>query len=804
MLDRITGGPAPSPVTVPHDAMLAGGRSADAGSHTGYFRGGAWQYEKAFDVPQDWATQRVTLEFEGVYRDAMVYVNGGFAGQWAGGYSIFHVAVDPYLEYGRPAVVRVEAQAHADSRWYSGAGIHRPVHLLVGGIVHVTPTGPRVATPQIDAELGVAAVSTDIVNEGIHTRTVEVLLEIRDRDGRVVATEHHPATLLAGDRVTVRQRAYVPDPRLWSPDSPVLYTATVGLADGTGKLDEAEATFGFRTVTVDPVRGLRINGSTVSLRGACVHHDNGILGAAAVPRADERRVERLRAAGFNAIRSAHNPMSVAMLDACDRLGVLVVDELCDVWTAAKTADDYSRRFPEWWERDLDAMVAKDVNHPSVIAYSIGNEILEAGMPHGARWGRRIAERARRLDPDRLVTNALNGALTMIDAVPELLAGTSADAEGSGVNSVLGGLEDLMDGLVARPEVGERLAEAASVLDVVGLNYGDVRYLVDREAFPNRVVMGSETFPSRIDRCWRLVTEHPHVIGDFTWTGWDYLGETGLGRPVYPGDDQGLAAAYPWLTASTGDIDITGVRRPASYYRETVFGRRHTPYLAVQRPDRRGHPVRPRAWTWTDARASWTWDVPVGTPVTVDVYTDAEEVTFVLDGITVRRARVGTDRPFVATADLPYRPGTLDVVAFTGGVVTGRGRLRTAGPPKTLALLVDRQRLRPDPRDLAFVDVLLVDAHGTVHPDSDRMIVVDVDGPATLQGLGTARPSTEESFLARECTTYEGRALVAVRPTGDGEGPVVVTVHADELAPGTATVLVRSSAQAHGIEAVAHR
>ncbi|MED7931388.1 glycoside hydrolase family 2 TIM barrel-domain containing protein [Nonomuraea sp. LP-02] len=794
-------GAEPVAVTLPHDAMLAGGRSAEGsdGSHTGYHRPGAWRYDKDFEAPAWWAAKRVSIEFEGVYRDAMVYINDVFAGQWANGYSTFHIAADPYLRYGRTNTIRVEAQAYKDSRWYSGGGIHRPVHLLIGDLLHITPTGLRVSTPQIDDELAVAAVATEVVNEGTGTRTVEVLLEVCDGDGEVVATDRVPLTVLAGERATVRQRAYLRRPALWSVEEPNLYTATVRLSDAGGQVDEARTTFGVRSVSVDPIRGLRINGVPVKLRGACVHHDNGPLGSAAIARAEERRVRLLKEAGFNAIRSAHNPLSTAMLEACDRLGMLVMDETFDMWTVSKTDDDYARRFPQWWERDVDALVAKDFNHPSVIFYSIGNEILEVGNPHGARWGRLLAERIRAQDPTRLVTNALNGMMAIMDQIPALMAqaaradgapaeANDAPAQGSGAP----GFNDLLEGmgaLAALPEVGERIAESAAVLDVVGLNYGDSRYLTDHQTHPNRVMVGSETFPTQIDHYWKLVTEHGHIIGDFTWTGWDYLGESGIGRPTYPGEGPAFAAPYPWLTASTGDLDITGRRRPVSYYRETVYGLRRTPYLAVQRPEHREFPFQPKGWAWSDSIAGWTWDIPAGTPVIVEAYADADEIEFVLNGATMAKVPVGAGKAYLATAEVPYRPGTLEAVAYRDGAETGRCLLRTADAPARLLLSPDRPHLGTDPQDLAYLDIRVVDEHETINPISDRTVTVDLDGPAILQALGTARPSTEESFQATSCTTYEGHALAVLRPTG-AEGLLTVTVRADDLPPATVTIEVR--------------
>ncbi|MEU0108849.1 glycoside hydrolase family 2 TIM barrel-domain containing protein [Streptomyces sp. NPDC006129] len=777
----VVAGAGEEEVTLPHDAMLRGGRSAEnsGGPQTGYFRDGKWTYEKQFDVPAEWAAKRVAFEFEGVYRDAMVYLNGALAGQWAGGYSRFHVSADPFLKYGQVNTVRVDAQAHQDSRWYSGGGIHRPVSLLVGGLVHVTPTGLRLTTPDVDADLATVVASTEIVNEDVSTRVVEVLLEIRDTAGTVVASDRSRVTLLAGDTITTCQRAYVRQPSLWSVDSPHLYHASVRLSDDNGPLDEASTHFGIRTVTADPIRGLRVNGETVKLRGGAIHHDNGILGAADFADAAERRVRMLKAAGFNALRSAHNPMSVALLDACDRLGMLVMDELFDVWTVPKSGDDYSRRFPQWWERDVDAMVAKDVNHPSVIMYSIGNEIIEAGTPHGARWGRRIADRVRAQDPTRLVTHALQGMYIARDKIPALKAELQLGTAPRGLNDYLGQAMHLLDALMASPVVGERLAEPASVLDVVGLNYGESRYVLDKETHPNRVVVGSETFPTKIDQLWQLVTENPHVIGDFTWTAWDFLGEVGTGRHVYPEDQQVHRAPYPWLTAECGDIDITGQRHPISYYREIVYGLTSKPYLAVRRPREDGYVIKPRAWTWTDVSTSWTFDVPVGSPLHVEAYAAADEVEFRLNGTTVATVPVGTERNFVAEADVPYEPGVLEVVAYRNGAEVGRSALRTAGEPTHLSLETDRTVLPADPQRLAHIDIALVDDNGVLNPNRDTEITIEVDGPGVLQGFGTGAPATEESFLDASATSFRGRALAIVRATGE-TGRITVTARAHGL------------------------
>ncbi|UGQ11745.1 DUF4982 domain-containing protein [Yinghuangia sp. ASG 101] len=796
---ELTGQSVPfAEVTVPHDAMIgqprddAGGGEAGAGA---YFPGGPFEYRKTFAAPEEYRGQRVTLEFEGVYRDATVFVNGDYAGQRPYGYSLFRVEIGHLLRHGQDNEIRVEARTHKDARWYTGAGIYRDTWLLVGGPLRIAADGVRVTTPEIDDELAAVDVATTVVNETLDQRTVHLTTEIVAPSGAVVATDTCPVTVPPGETAVARPRLYVPEPRLWGPDSPALYNARVRLDDrrpaegasGGGNAVDAEAVaFGIRSLRLDPRRGLRINGVPVKLRGACVHHDNGVLGAATFAAAEERRVRILKEAGFNAIRMAHHPMSVAMLNACDRLGMLVLDETFDMWTSAKRPFDYSLAFPEWWERDVESMVAKDVNHPSVIMYSIGNEIPETGSPAGSVWGRRLAEKVRALDPTRYVTNAVNGVLAVLDRLGELRGQTD---EGAGINTIMArDPGDAMNAINASETVTDATAESFSVLDVAGVNYGEARYALDKDLFPGRILLGTETFPTRIDGNWRLITEHPHVIGDFTWTGWDYLGEVGIGRPQYLTEDTPQpthVAPYPHLTADTGDIDITGFRNPASYYREIVFGLRTDPFIAVRRPEHHGKTFAGAPWAWSDALASWTWPGHEDAPVTVEVYADADEVELELNGKTLGRLPVGPDHRFRAEFEARYHPGHITAIAYRGGTETGRTHLRTATGPLTLHARAERDTVRTDGGDLAYVALTLTDADGTVHTAADRTVDVEISGPAVLQGFGSAAPRTEERFDATGRRTHHGRALAVLRPTGPGR--IHVRATADGCAPAEVVV-----------------
>ncbi len=769
-------GSEPEPVTLPHDAMIGAERSPSGHGATAYFPSGTWEYRKSFEVSADDAGSAVFLEFDGVYRDGRVRVNDALVAHRPGGYSDFIVQIDHLLRFGQTNEVKVEARAHDDSRWYSGAGIYRNVWLLQGGRVHLAPGGLQVVTPEIDDDVAVVAVSAVVRNQSITASDALLRLEVLGSDGTFVAGAEAPVTTVPGDALTARQRLCVPQPHRWGPEDPYLYTCRATLTDGEQIVDEESTTFGIRALSVDPARGLRINGETVLLRGACVHHDNGPLGAATIDRAEERRVELLKEAGFNAIRSAHNPLSKPMLDACDRLGVLVMDETFDMWAQPKSEHDYALRFPDWWEADVEAMVRKDFNHPSVILYCIGNEIPEAGTPMGARVGRAVAEKVRSLDGTRFVTEAISGLLVggseLFAQLAEGRRSTPEVDDETGVNTAMTNIADRLNELMNAPVVAKNSAQTASYLDVAGYNYMETRFATDAELYPNRVIVGSETHPAAIDTGWAAVRRHPHVIGDFTWTGWDYLGEAGIGRTVYSETDsamgpQSFLGEYPWLTAWCGDIDITGHRRPQSYYREIVFGLRLDPYLAVQRPEHHGMAASGTPWSWSDVVSSWSWAGHEGAPVTVEVYADADEVELVVNGRSAGRQPSGAPQRYRSTFEATYEPGVLEAVAWRDGAEVGRTALRSATEPMLLDVAADRPVIAAHPGDLAYVTLELVDAEGALHNARDRRIDVQVEGPGVLQALGSANPATGEGFTGTSCTTFDGRALAVVRPTGEG-------------------------------------
>ena len=526
------------------------------------------------------------LEFEGVYESAMVYVNGELAATNLHGYSGFYVVLDKFLNFGQSNEIKVIVNnLEKNTRWYSGSGIYRDVNLLVGNRIHIKADGVKIDIAQAEEDYSAAEIAVDVknLNRTRHTISVKTTLLYK---GEAVAADESTVTMFPEAEETVHQRIGVENAKLWNVDTPELYECLVQIYEGEELLDEAKETFGFRKLTLDAQHGLRINGVPVKLRGSCIHHDNGVIGTATYEMAEDRRCRQMKEAGFNSIRSAHHPMSKAMLRACDKYGMLVMDELSDMWTRHKNANDYALHFKEHMDSEIARMVAKDYNHPCVVLYSSGNEIPDVGSPFGAQMNRHICNLFHELDSSRYTTNAINGMLAagaklgviigdLMKNMPKQPEKPKAEGDDEGGAGELNGMMALMNGpaadaLACHPVMTELLKEPSEAMDITGLNYLTGRHVLEKQLHPNKCVLGTETFPADIARLWTIVEENPHVLGDFTWTGYDYLGEAGCGIFYYDGT-QNFSGVYPDRLAYIGDINLIGSRRPISYLREIVFG-----------------------------------------------------------------------------------------------------------------------------------------------------------------------------------------------------------------------------------------
>jgi len=741
--------PAKSPRQIgPFNARLNDNQAyshSSSGAPTAFTVGGIGWYRKHFALPPLTPDAHVELEFDGVYMNAQVWLNDQLAAEHPYGYSAFVVDLTPHLDPSGQNVLAVRvANIGRNSRWYSGSGIYRHVRLNIVRAARFEQWGLTVTTPAITADAATVRVVARTANaeSGSMIKT-----RIRDAAGKIVADGSGP--------VGAPAEVQIVRPSLWSPDSAALYEIECLLVTGGKTVDRMTAPLGIRKIEIDAVNGLRINGKPYKLRGGCVHHDNGLLGAVAIDRAEERKVELLKARGFNAVRSSHNPSSPAFLAACDRLGMLVMEESFDTWRVAKNPDDYSLYFDDWWKQDLTSMVRSRANHPSIFMWSIGNEIPERGEPDGVNTAKMLVEETRRLDPTRPVTQAVPGS-----PGPE----------------------------VTGPD-GKPDQAAYQFLDVSGYNYKLSSYERDHAKFPDRVMVGTESFPKDVDKVWRLTEKSPYLIGDFVWAAMDYLGEAGIGRTGLSGDKPG-EAEYPWFGAGCGDIDLIGQQRPQSLARDVAWGLSPLE-IAVQRPLPEGKRETPFLWGWRDELQSWTWPGSEGKNLSVAIFSRAERLRVELNGRPFADQAVQTEMGGITQIDVPYEPGTLQVIAFARGKQIGRRKLETVGEPTALRLKVDRKRITPDRNQLVYVTVEILDGSGKFVPDAVQILRASISGPVELAAFGNANPRGVASFRQSVAKTWHGRALAILRPTGE-VGVAAISIDGDDLLK-TQTALIISRA-----------
>ncbi|MBO6157700.1 MAG: DUF4982 domain-containing protein [Firmicutes bacterium] len=699
--------------------------------------------------PSEWAGKDVLVEFEGVYKNASISLNGQELCFHPYGYTGFFVPLTD-LKIGEENTLTVVADNSKlpNSRWYSGAGIYRPVWLYVCENGGLTPESVKISTESINP--AVIRVQSP----------VSVRAEVAGITGE-------------GTDFTLT----IPEARLWSAEEPNLYTAKITAAEG----DETEVTFGIRQITWSN-KGLFINGKETLLRGGCVHHDSGILGAATYAESEERRVRILKENGFNAIRSSHNPASAAMLEACDRLGMYVMDETFDMWYNRKNPYDYGLDFKDWWEKDTTAMVVRDYNHPSVILYSIGNEVAEPCEQKGIDAGRAMVDLCHRLDPTRPVTCGTN--LMIIGRAAkgqgiyqdgeQKTGGKEGKPEKEGQNASL--MFNIMASFVGSgmnkggnsPKIDALTTPFLDSLDIAGYNYGSGRYPLEEKAHPNRVLFGSETFPQDIWKNWQMVKKYPYLVGDFMWTSWDYLGEAGIGAWSYTGG-MPFNRPYPWILAGAGVIDILGIPDGSCKYASTVWGLENNPVIAVRPVNHPG--VRPSksVWRGTNAIMSWSWAGCEGNKAFVEVYSDQAQVELLLNGKSLGRKKVKECKAYFK---VKYAPGTLTAVSFdAGGRETGRSELISASGPARIAVRPEKAKVMAG--EILYVPVNIEGPNHIVESAADRKLSVTVDG-GELLAFGSANPCTEEQYHTGSFTTYYGRALAIVRAGESGNVTVKAT------------------------------
>lgn len=763
-------------VNLPHDGMISTPVMPDAPAQSdmGYFSGALSSYTKNLFIPKEWEGDYIGLQFDGAMMNASVEVNGCKAGMQHNGYFPFYVDLTHLVSFGAEnrITVNVNTSMQPNSRWYTGSGLYRGVALLHGPRLHILPDGVFVFTREVADGYAFLEAQVDVRNDTGENRLAEIeVILTREETPGIAAQAKRVIQVNAGSIETARLSLTVGHPLLWDADHPNLYRVTVRAA-GLGRFrthfqsdpdrtaDEAGVFFGIRTITADAVRGLRINGNPVKLKGGCLHHDNGLLGAVSLYEAEARKIRKLKEIGFNAIRTAHNPPSAALIEACDRIGMYVFDEAFDAWGIAKRGGDYSQFFAECWEKDLTAFVRRDRTHPSVLLWSTGNEIPErGGLNNGYTLAARLAETVRRLDGTRPVSNGICSFWSGLD--DELAEGISQAQNANDPAQELlweKGTEPFTNGL-----------------DIVGYNYLEDLYEKDHRLFPDRVMLGSENFPKEIGFRWPLVERLPYVLGDFTWTAWDYLGEAGIGKAVYVNHDDPLiekgpwalmpqtSSPYPWRTANDADIDITGCMRPQGAYRSVIWGSRET-FLYVWPPEFFGKTELISPWGFPDVRSCWNFAGSEGKPVALLVFSGAQEVELLVNGRSAGRKPVTQEKPFPNSVrfETVYAPGRVEAVSYTDGTEVSRAVLETAGPPARIRLTPEKKEIIADGHDLICIPAEVTDAEGRLVPDAELPLSVNVSGCAVLAGFGSANPVTDGNYTSPETVSFRGKALVILR------------------------------------------
>ncbi|MEZ5102994.1 MAG: glycoside hydrolase family 2 TIM barrel-domain containing protein [Draconibacterium sp.] len=723
-------------IDLPHDWSIEDLPGSDSpfdstaiwGISGGYMQGGTAWYRKTFETPQNAYKKKVSIYFEGVYMNSDVWLNGVHLGNHPYGYTAFEYDITDLLLQDAKNVLAVQVKNEGqNSRWYSGSGIYRHVWLKITDPIHIKTWGVFITTPEVNKDLATVKIQTQIQNETNNNRKLrintKILLNGIEKTHKLTSVENIDSL----SKKLVEQELKLIEPDLWSPENPVLYTAVVELKDEKGKvLDRTENLFGIRSIEFSVDKGFLLNGEPTLLKGGCVHHDNGPLGAAAYNRAEERRVEILKANGFNAIRCSHNPPSEAFLDACDKLGMLVIDESFDMWQISKRPEDYSNYFNDWWQKDIEAMVLRDRNHPSIIMWSIGNEIPERGKPQGVKTAKKLSDFIKTMDSTRPVTAAVNGL---------------------------------------NPNKDPYFAQ----LDVAGYNYShggdhgmkDIFYF-DHNRVPERIMYCAESYPLEAFGAWQDVLTHSYVIGDFVWTAFDYLGEASIGWRGYPHDEN----FYPWNHAFCGDIDICGFKRPQSYYRNILWNSEEQLSLFVY-PPKPSFPLKENRadwskWHWHDWVANWNWAGYENQKIYAVVCSGYESVELFLNGESLGAKSIHKENYFVETWPVNYQSGELKAVAYNSDTVVATAVLKTAQVPSKIELKADRTELNANGQDLSFITVELKDKDGVVHPSAENLVQFEINGPGKIVAVASSNPMSVASFQKPQRKAYKGRCMVIVK------------------------------------------
>ena len=750
-------------VNLPHDAMIHEQRSFSNrnGDKTGFFPGGKYVYKKEFSLDSRSSDEQIIIHFNGVYGRTKLLLNGQNVGNHLYGYTPFDVDItDASVDGQNVLEVIVDNTLVPNTRWYSGSGIYRMVTLIRRDRTHID-----------DVRINTVCINPPTIHVSCNMKNANVI--IIDADGKIVAEGP------LGDLV-------IENANLWSSKTPYLYTCQISTES-----EYVEKKFGIRELKWSSEKGLTINGPVEKLRGGCIHHDNGILGAASFYDAEYRKVKLHKDNGYNALRLAHNPQSEQILDICDELGMIVFDEAFDVWNLPKNSFDFSHQFAEDGIKEIEAMVRRDRNHPSIFFWSIGNELTEqGGMAAGYEVSAMLVKTVRNMDSTRLVSGALCSFFKGLDNEDNAAFWQTFRKEMPQGGSVIN-----MDNSYGKKIWMEYTAPFVKDWDVVGYNYLNYHYETSHELFPDRVILCTESKPGQFEDYWSDVERLPYVIGDFLWTSMDYIGEAGIGKSIYCSEEEVPQmsrmlnyAAYPWRLAQAGDFDLCGNVRAQGRYHQIIWGANDT-YIFAKDPKNNGKIALIGRYGWAEGGNHWSWNCENGTAVSVDVYSRAEEVELLLNGKSLGKKPAGAECHFKAEFEVTYEAGTLTAISYQDGQEVSRDEVKTVGEPVGLKITMEKNQIAADGESLAYGIVEIVDAEGNWVPTAeDTLAKVSVEGAASLAGFGTGRGQTEENYTKGEFTSFEGRWQVILR-AGTEAGEAGVHVEAEGLGHAESRVIV---------------
>ena len=719
-------------------------RDAISQVNGGFTTGGTGWYRKKFNLTPGYKNKKITIRFDGVYMNADVWINGHYLGNHPYGYTGFLYDISAHVKFDAPNILAVEVKNEGqNSRWYAGAGIYRHVWLNTTDAVHIVPEKTFITTPLINNNAATINCNVSVANETSLDAPVKIVTRFIDPSGAAVGSIEESNTIPAKQTFEFNKQGSIKNPQLWSLEVPALYTAVTTIYTD-GKLSGSDTnSFGIRKISFDVANGFQLNEKTIKLKGGCFHHDNGPLGTKAYNRAEERKVELLKASGYNAIRCSHNPPSPAFLEACDRLGMLIIDESFDTWNYGKNPYDYHLYFKNWWQKDIEAMVCRDRNHPSVIMWSIGNEIPERGDAEGVATAALLVDFIKSLDTTRPITSAVNG------------------------------LNKDKDPYFAR-------------LDIAGYNYAaggdhlvDNIYVTDHQRVPRRIMYGAESYPLEAFDSWMSVLDHSYVIGDFVWTAFDYIGEASIGWLGYFQNQE----FFPWNLAYCGDIDICGWKRPQSYYRDVLWKENQlSVFTTPPVPSFETNPKRESwsKWHWLDAVESWNWQGCENKPIEVKIYSSCAKAELFLNGKSLGKKLTGRSTKFMAAWPVPYQPGELKAVGYdNNNKAVSVARLITAATPVSIKLSVDKKNLKANNQDLSYITVELTDAKDNRNSLAENLVTFKIEGAGTIVGVGNANPRSLESYQAQQRKAWRGRCLVIVK-SGKVPGEIKLKAEAEGM------------------------